>query len=71
MGGDLNLIEQVVGGSVPSVEDPSTYGPSPRHTTHVKGTQGPLDSKSGLVEHDEQVTYIEACVFLVSVADSC
>lgn len=71
LGGDPHLVEQDVASCEASVWKPSTYGPSPRHTTHIKGTEGPHDTKSGLVEHDEQVTYIEAFVYLVSVAENC
>jgi len=71
LGGDPQSIEQSLGSGETNIEGSSTYGPtpearsvvattSPGRSKDMEGMEGPIAQKSGLVEHDEQVTYIEA-----------
>lgn len=71
LGGDPQSIEQSLESGETNIEGSSTYGPtpearsvvataSPGRSKDMEGMEGPIAQKSGLVEHDEQVTYIEA-----------
>ena len=67
LGGDPQLIEQIVESGEANFKESSTYCPMtearPKHqTSWMKRTEVPIDEQSGLVEHGEQVTYIEAYV---------
>ncbi len=77
LGGDPQLIEQIVERGEASVKEStmccpttearpigdtaSTSGPK-YQTSFTKRMEGPTGKPSGLVEHDEQVTYIETYV---------
>ena len=84
LGGDPQLIEQGFD-SGKAVQEPSACYPTtearrigetastsrPRDkTSRVKRTEEPIGERSGLVEHDEQVTYIETYVPLWAMAFS-
>jgi Fungal Zn(2)-Cys(6) binuclear cluster domain len=85
LGGDPQLIEQTVERGEANVKESSTCclttearrigdtastsQPKDR-TSCMKRREGPIGEQSGLVEHDEQVTYIEAYVPLRALAFS-
>ena len=76
LGGDPQLIEQIVESDGTDVRESSTTCPptEARHigetaspvmkTSYMKRTEEPIRKRSGLVEHDEQLTYIETYVLL-------
>lgn len=71
LGGDPHLAKNTVESGEADVETPSTNGPTSKarptgdtaslvHSTDKPWAGGSAGKQSGLVEHDEQVTYIEA-----------
>ena len=71
LGGDPELTEQSTESGEANTEGSSTYGPTlgarsvvavafPGRSEDREETEGPVAQNSGLVEHDEQVTYIES-----------
>lgn len=67
LGGDPQLTEQIVeNGEANVIETRDTASTSrpQENTLGSKSTEGPVGTQSRLVEHDEQVTYIETFVAL-------